>query len=156
MKIKIKVLTEGCMPEIIEKGDWIDLKVAKSAKLEANTSKVTLLPLGVAMKLPQGFEAIVASRSSTPSKLGIICANALGIIDNSFMGNEDEWKYICSPMRETTIRKGDRICQFRIQLSQKATVWQKIKWLFSSGVEIKMVDNLGNNNRRGVGSTGIK
>lgn len=81
MKIKVKVITPGCMPEIIEKGDWIDLKVAKNVELEANTSKVNLLPLGVAMKLPEGFEAIVASRSSTPSKLGIICANAFGVID---------------------------------------------------------------------------
>jgi len=59
-------------------------------------------------------------------------------------------------MRETTIEAGDRICQFRIQLSQKATMWQKIKWLFSSGVELVQVDDLGDNNRGGLGSTGIK
>ena len=154
MKIKIKVLTEGCMPEIIEKGDWIDLKVAKNVKLEANTSKVNLLPLGVAMKLPEGFEAIVAARSSTPSKLGIICANALGIIDNSFMGNEDEWKFPAIAIKDATIKKGTRICQFRIQLSQKATIWQKIKWLFSNKIELVQVDNLSDNNRGGIGSTG--
>lgn len=154
MKIKIKVITPGCMPEIIEKGDWIDLKVAKNIKLEANTSKVTLLPLGVAMKLPKGFEAIVASRSSTPSKLGIICANALGIIDNSFMGNKDEWKFPAIAIKDTTIKKGTRICQFRIQLSQKATIWQKIKWLFSNKIELVQVDNLSDNNRGGIGSTG--
>ena len=154
MKIKIKVLTEGCMPEIIEKGDWIDLKVAKNVKLEVNTSKVNLLPLGVAMKLPEGFEAIVAARSSTPSKLGIICANALGIIDNSFMGNKDEWKFPAIAIKDTTIKKGTRICQFRIQLSQKATIWQKIKWLFSNKIELVQVDNLSDNNRGGIGSTG--
>lgn len=154
MKIKIKVLTEGCMPEIIEKGDWIDLKVAKNVKLETNISKVNLLPLGVAMKLPKGFEAIVASRSSTPSKLGIICANSLGIIDNSFMGNGDEWKFPAIAIKNTTIKKGTRICQFRIQLSQKATIWQKIKWLFSNKIELVEVDNLSDNNRGGIGSTG--
>lgn len=154
MKIKIKVLTEGCMPEIIEKGDWIDLKVAKNVKLEANISKVNLLPLGVAMKLPEGFEAIVAARSSTPSKLGIICANALGIIDNSFMGNKDEWKFPAIAIKDTTIKKGTRIGQFRIQLSQKATIWQKIKWLFSNKIELVQVDNLSDNNRGGIGSTG--
>lgn len=154
MKIKIKVLTEGCMPEIIEKGDWIDLKVAKSVKLEANASKVTLLPLGVAMKLPKGFEAIVASRSSTPSKLGIICANSLGVIDGSYRGNEDEWKFPVIAIKNTTIKKGTRICQFKIQLSQKATIWQKIKWLFSNKIELVQVDNLSDNNRGGIGSTG--
>ena len=59
-------------------------------------------------------------------------------------------------MRETTIEAGDRICQFRIQLSQKATMWQKIKWLLSSGIELVEVDDLGNENRLGFGSTGIK
>ena len=59
-------------------------------------------------------------------------------------------------MRETTIEAGDRICQFRIQLSQKATMWQKIKWLLSSGIELVEVDDLGDDNRGGFGTSGIK
>lgn len=101
LKIKIKVLANGYMPEIIDKGDWIDLKLAETVHLvppQAGTLKkkqeqlqtlsyrnvtaeVTYLPLGVAMELPKGFEAIVLPRSSTPKKLGIICANSMGVID---------------------------------------------------------------------------
>ena len=73
----------------------------------------------------------------------------------SYCGNTDEWNYVCAPMREVCINQFDRICQFRIQLNQKATFWQKLKWLFSSGVEFVFVDNLNNNARSGLGSTGI-
>lgn len=176
LKIKVKVLTQGCMPVINEKGDWIDLKSATEMKLDAPQSDVLkrktvegervghrdveiptyYIPLGVAIKLPKGFEAIIASRSSGPKKLGLLIPNGKGIVDNSYSGNEDQWHYICSPMRETTIEVGDRICQFRIQLSQKATMWQKIKWLFSSGIELVEVDDLGDNNRGGFGSSGVK
>ena len=176
LKIKVKVLTEGCMPEINEKGDWIDLKAAKDMEFNAAQSGtlkrktvegeevsyrnveigVTYIPLGVAMKLPDGFEAIVASRSSGPKKLNIFIPSGIGIIDQVYSGNRDEWNYIASPMKATTIYKGDRICQFRIQLSQKATVWQKLKWMFSSGIELVEVDDLGDNNRGGFGSTGVK
>ena len=176
LKIKVKVLTEGCMPEINEKGDWIDLKAAKDMEFNAAQSGtlkrktvegeevsyrnveigVTYIPLGVAMKLPDGFEAIVASRSSGPKKLNIFIPNGIGIIDQVYSGNRDEWNYVASPMKATTIHKGDRICQFRIQLSQKATVWQKIKWFFSSGVKIVEVDNLDGADRDGIGSTGVK
>ena len=175
LKIKVKVLTEGCMPEINPKGDWVDLRSAVSINLDApqsGTLKKTridgvdvshrnvsidtyYIPLGVAMKLPKGFEAIIAPRSSTPHKFGLFIPNGQGIIDNSYSGNSDEWNFIVSPMKEATINKGDRICQFRIQLSQKATVWQKLKWLFNSGIELVQVDDLGDNNRGGLGSTGI-
>jgi dUTP pyrophosphatase len=176
LKIKIREITEGCMPEIIEKGDWIDLKAAEDVVLKAPQAGVRkretidgevishrdvsfnyhLLNLGVAMQLPAGFEAIVDARSSTPSKLGIICANSQGVIDNSYQGNDDEWKFPAIAIRDTTIHKGDRICQFRIQLSQKATMWQKLKWLFSSGIELVKVQKLNGNNRTGIGSTGVK
>ena len=176
LKVEVKVLVEGCMPEITEKGDWIDLRSAVSINLDAPQSGVLkrtkidgkevshrninidtyYIPLGIAVKLPKGFEAIIASRSSVSSKLGLFIPIGQGIIDNSYSGNNDEWNYICSPMKTTTIHKGDRICQFRIQLSQKATIWQKIKWLFSSGIEIVQVDNLRDENRGGMGSTGIK
>lgn len=176
LKIKIREITEGCMPEIIEKGDWIDLRAAKDVVLKAPQAGTRrrktingevesyrdvsfsyhLISLGVAMQLPNGFEAVVDARSSTPSKLGIICANSQGVIDNSYQGNDDEWKFPAIAIKDTNICKGDRICQFRIQLSQKATVWQKLKWLFSSGIKLEKVQKLNGNNRRGIGSTGIK
>ena len=115
-----------------------------------------LIPLGVAMKLPKGFEAVLLPRSSTYKKFGIIQTNSIGVIDNTYCGNNDEWKYPAIALRDTVIKKGDRICQFRIQLSQKATLWQKIKWFLSSGIKIIKVDSLDNNDRGGFGSTGVK
>lgn len=176
LKIKVKVRTEGCMPVISENGDWIDLRSAIGITIpapQAGTLKRRIykgervsyrdvgihtyyIPLGVAMQLPKGFEAIINSRSSSPKKLGLFIPNGQGVVDNTYNGNNDQWHYVCSPMKETTIEKGDRICQFRIQLSQKATMWQKIKWLLSSGIELVEVDDLGDNNRGGLGSSGIR
>lgn len=177
LKIKVKEITKGCMPYIIQNGDWIDLVCAEDIKINAPqadtlkevhfndgsrakyrnvTADLEYIPLGVAMQLPKGFEAIVAPRSSTPNKFGIMCANSFGVIDGCYCGNNDEWKFPVVAIRPTFIEKGCRICQFKIQLSQKATLWQKIKWLFSSGVELVKVDNLQENNRGGFGSTGIK
>ena len=160
LKIKVKELTEGCMPNIIEKGDWIDLICAEDMKLNITTLEdnpdVKYIHLGVAIQLPKGFEAIVAPRSSTPNRFGIMCANSFGVIDNCYCGNTDEWKFPVIAIRPTFIEKGCRICQFKIQLSQKATLWQKIKWLFSSEVELVKVDNLQENSRGGFGSTGTK
>lgn len=170
LKIKVKVLTKGCLPTISEKGDWIDLYAAKTVEIKAaqsgilyqeNNTKyrdisipVYKIPLGVAMELPKGFEAIIDSRSSSPSKHNIFIPNGQGVIDNTYNGDDDEWQYVCSPMTKTTIYQYYRVCQFRIQLSQKATVWQKLKWLFSSGVKIVEVERLNNKNRGGIGSTG--
>lgn len=170
-KIKVKVLTPGCMPVINPKGDWIDLMSAKDMCIKAAQAGVqyqednekyrdvhmhtTYIPLGVAMQLPDGYEAIVASRSSGPKKINLFIPSGIGVIDNSFNGNKDEWHYVSSSMTNTRIKRGDRICQFRIQLSQKATLWQKIKWLFSSGVELVEVEELNNTNRGGLGSSGI-
>lgn len=176
LKIKVKVLTEGCMPQIIEKGDWIDLKAAEDVQLKAPqagtlkrktangvevayrdvTFDSKLIKLGIAMELPAGFEANVLPRSGTYKEFNIICRNSEGVIDNSYKGDEDEWRFPALAFGNSTIKKGDRICQFRIQLSQKATMWQKIKWLFSSGVELVEVSSLGNDNRGGFNSTGIK
>lgn len=160
LKIKVKEITKGCMPSIIQNGDWIDLICAEDMKLNITTLEdnpdVKYIHLGVAIQLPKGFEAIVAPRSSTPSRFGIMCANSFGVIDNCYCGNTDEWKFPVIAIRPTFIEKGCRICQFKIQLSQKATLWQKIKWLFSSGVELVKVDNLQENSRGGFGSTGTK
>lgn len=171
LKIKVRVWDNVCTPVISENGDWIDLRSAQDMDIYAPQSgvqyqkdnikyrdvniPVVYIPLGVAMKLPDGFEAIVASRSGTPSKIGLFIPNGQGVIDNSYSGNDDQWHYVCSPLRNVTINKGDRICQFRIQLSQKATIWQKIKWLLSSGIEIEIVDKLDDNNR-GMNVTGIE
>lgn len=172
LKIKVKVLVKGCMPVISDKGDWIDLRAAQEMEIKAaqsgvqyqeNNKKyrdvvtpVVYIPLGVAMQLPKGFEAIVASRSGGPKKLGVFIPNGQGIIDNSYCGNNDQWYYVASPLKDGFIEKGSRICQFRIQLSQKATMWQKLKWLLSSGIELVEADNLENESRGGLGSSGLK
>lgn len=172
LKIKVKVLTEGCMPEINPSGDWIDLRSAQDVDIRAaqagvqyqeNNEKyrdviipVTYIPLGVVMELPQGFEAIIASRSSGPKKLKVFIPNGQGIVDNVYNGNDDQWHYVASPMENASIKKGDRICQFRIQLSQKATMWQKLKWLFSSGIKLVEVNDLGDENRGGFGTSGVQ
>ena len=171
-KIKVKVLTEGCMPTINKKGDWIDLRAAEDIIMRAPQSgvqytednvkyrdvhiPVTYVPLGVAMELPKGYEAIIASRSSNPKNFRLFIPIGEGIVDNSYNGNGDQWYYPASSMGNVVIQKGSRICQFRIQLSQKATVWQKIKWLFSSGIELVQVNSLKGKNRGGIGSSGTK
>lgn len=154
MKIKVKVLTDGCMPVINKKGDWIDLRAAKNMSFSLKEA-VNYIPLGVAMQLPKGFEAIMASRSSTPKKQGMFIPCGIGVIDNSYSGNGDQWHFIAVPLKDTKINKGDRICQFRIQLSQKATFLDKIKWLFSNKIELVQVNNLNEENRGGLGSTGV-
>lgn len=174
MKLKIKINSPYEI-KITSKGDWFDLKYAgeditfdgfeniKTNYVDAEgkkhykkriTPKLQLLDLGVAMQLPKGFEAIVAPRSSTPKHYGILCANSIGIIDNAYNGNEDIWKFPAFVFGNKSIKYGDRICQFRIQLSQKATVLQKLKWLFTSGIKFQYVDKLENDNRGGIGSTG--
>ena len=95
------------------------------------------------MQLPKGYEAYVAPRSSTPKNFGIICANSFGIIDNSFCGDNDEWKLPVYAIRDTYIEMGDRICQFRIVKNQPM-------------LEFEYVDTLGNSDRGGYGSTGKK
>lgn len=162
MKLKIKVKNlGGTLPKIIEKGDWVDLssrqemgiRGPQSYKKEV-TFDSTLIPLGVAMKLPKGFEAIVAPRSSSFKNFRIIQTNSIGVIDNTYCGNEDEWMMPVTALRNTVINEGDRVCQFRIQLSQKANVWQKIKWALSSGIKFVEVDELNPEDRGGFGSTG--
>ena len=154
MKLKIEVKTFGSqiLPEIIDKGDWIDLRVNDS--YAADKGEYRLLNLGVAMKLPEGFEAVVLPRSSTFKNYGILCANSQGVIDNSYSGDGDEWRFPAYFTRNVCIPYGNRVCQFRIQLSQKATFWQKLKWLFSNGVKIEQVKTLNTINRGGIGSTG--
>ena len=183
LKIKVKTLNGQKMPKIINKGEWVDLRANAAVELSGPQIKkvtpnskdkkgddkqkmppiqnpyiyeneVAYVPLGIAMKLPDGFEAIVAPRSSTPKNFGITIPNSFGVIDSSYCGNEDEWKLIALPFRSTIIYKEDRVCQFRIQLSQKATFWQKLKWFFSNGIEFVQVEDLEGTARGGFGSTG--
>jgi len=155
LKIKYKRVSNGddkVSPlQIINNGDWIDLSTLKDETLQQNV--LSKLSLGIAMQLPKGYEAIVASRSSSPFKYNIIIPNGIGIIDNSYNGDNDVWCYVAYSIKDVVIPKGTRIAQFRIQLSQKATPWQKILNLFYNGIEFIEVPKLYNDNRGGFGST---
>ncbi|MBQ9392008.1 MAG: deoxyuridine 5'-triphosphate nucleotidohydrolase [Lachnospiraceae bacterium] len=166
--IKIKMLDKSIEPpSLMEGGDWIDLRAAEDIEFigpytiqsRKNVDRTTVfsdykMPLGVAMELPDGYEAVLNMRSSAYKNYTVILANGQGVIDGSYKGDNDQWFVHLIPFRSNIIKKGDRICQFRVQLSQRATCWQKIKWLFSNGVKIKVVNNLNNNDRGGHGSTG--
>lgn len=155
LKIKVKLFRPQRLPELVDKGDFVDLRYGGENVVYLNEGDYTLLELGVAMKLPKGFEAIIVSRSSTYNRFGIMNPNGFGVIDGSYSGNNDEWKYPALALRDSiVIHTWDRICQFRIQLSQKATVWQKLRWLFSSGIKFVKVDDLDGTDRGGFGSTG--
>lgn len=153
MKIKYKAPYEL---KITDKGDWVDLRANENVMFDLSNYK--MIDLGIAMELPKGFEAVMASRSSTFKNWGIILGNGIAVIDNSYSGNNDIWKYPAYLLRnfrsETKIYKGERICQFRIQPSQKATIFQKLRWLFTNKIEYVRVDSLKNIDRGGFGTTG--
>lgn len=139
--IKVKYLADIEPIKAIKQGNWLDLRCAEDTELKAGEFK--LIPLGVAMQLPDGYEALVAPRSSTFKNYGILMANSLGIIDSSYCGETDEWKFPALAIKDTVIHKNDRIAQFRILFRQ-----QELK--------IKTVETLGNPNRGGFGSTGVQ
>ena len=170
--IKVKVLTEGCLPVISEDGDWIDLRAAEDVHLDgpyavARTRKggessrrvifpTKNVPLGIAMELPVGMEGNIVPRSSSNKKFNILQVNSPGVIDQSYCGEGDQWHMPIMATGEVNIQKGDRVCQFRIYLSQKATFWQRLKWNLSNGIKIKVVDSLDNPDRGGLGHSGVK
>ena len=121
------------------KSDWIDLRSAVDVELKAGEFK--LIHLGIAMKLPEGYEAHVVPRSSTYKNFGIIQTNHCGIIDSSYCGPNDYWYMPAYAMRDTVIHKNDRICQFRIEKNQPKLVFEE-------------VNELSGANRGGIGSTG--
>ena len=125
--------------EKIDKGDWIDLK--STEYIELKKGDFALIPLGIAMQLPYGYEAHLAPRSSTFKNYGLIQTNSVGIIDRSYCGDNDEWKMPVYATRDTKIFAGDKICQFRIVKNQP-------------NISFKIVDVLGNKDRNGFGSTG--
>lgn len=141
VKIKVKYLRDITKLNKIEIGDWIDLRAAEEMHFDFGERK--LIPLGVAMELPEGYEAIMAPRSSLAKNFGLMCVNSIGVIDNSYCGDNDEWLFNAFALRETTIKVNDRICQFRIQKKQP-------------DIEFEEVETLGNKDRGGIGSTGIK
>ena len=123
----------------IDKGDWIDLRAAETVEMKAGEFR--LIPLGVGMILPEGYEAHLAPRSSTFKNFGIIQTNSIGVIDESYCGDNDQWHYSAYALRDTVIHKNDRICQFRIMKKQPE-------------IDFIEVDALKDNDRGGFGSTG--
>ena len=125
--------------EKIEIGDWIDLRAAEDVELKAGDFKI--ISLGVSMKLPERCEAHIVPRSSTFKTWGVIQANSMGIIDNSYSGTNDIWRFPAYATRDTKIKVNDRLCQFRIVKKQPK-------------VELIEVDKLDDIDRGGFGSTG--
>lgn len=140
--IHIKYHDDACRVERIDVGDWIDLRCQEDVHLSHH--EYSLIPLGVSMRLPEGYEAWVLPRSSTFAKHGIVMANGMGVIDNSYCGDGDVWHFPAIAMRSTSIPKGTRIAQFRIMPRMTS----------GSDVEFVEVDELGGENRGGFGSTG--
>lgn len=120
-------------------GDWIDLRIAEDVEMKAGEFK--MFSLGVSMEIPTGFEALVIPRSSTFMKYGVILSNSLGLIDESYNGDNDIWRFPAYATRDTFIPKNTRVCQFRIIEHQPEIVFDE-------------VDTLGNKDRGGFGSTG--
>ena len=158
MEIKIKYHDEDLVRiEKLDVGDWIDLRAAEDVFIPLNT--FALISLGVSMKLPEGYEAHVAPRSSTFKNWGIVQTNSIGIIDNSYSGTNDIWKLpvYCleeryqlpdpygeaDPTPGVWIHKNDRVCQFRIVKRQPE-------------VEFVEVEELDATDRGGFGSSGVK
>ena len=138
--IKIKYLDADI--EHIEKidiGDWIDLRAADDVILYAGEYKA--IPLGVAMELPAGYEAIMAPRSSTFKRHGIMMANSIGVVDESYKGDLDEWHFPAIAISGGRVRKNERICQFRIIKHQPPVVFEEVQ-------------SLSGKSRGGLGSTG--
>ena len=136
--IKVKYFNDDCKVE--RHGDWIDLKAAEDVSLRAGD--YTQIPLGVAMKLPADYEAHLVPRSSTFRKYGVIQTNGVGIIDNGYSGDDDEWAMPVYATRDVMIREGARIAQFRIMQTM------------DDDVITHTVDKLNPISRGGFGSTG--
>ena len=141
MKINIKYFSEKIerLRYIDGKSDWIDLRSAEDVKLKAGEFR--LIPLGVAMQLPEGYEAHVVPRSSTFKNFGIIQTNSCGVIDESYSGDNDQWFMPVYALRDTEIHVNDRICQFRIFEHQPK-------------IELEEAEHLEGADRGGFGSTG--
>ena len=142
LQIKIKYLDDSIAKlEKITIGDWIDLRAAEDIVMKQFDFK--LIHLGIAMQLPEGYEANIVPRSSTYKNFGILQTNSFAVIDESYCGDNDWWRYPVVALKDTEIKKGDRICQFRINNKMPK-------------IELMEVEILGNKDRNGLGSTGVK
>lgn len=141
--IKIKYFTQAIdrLSYIDGKSDWIDLRAAEDVILKAGEFR--LIPLGVAMKLPEGYEAHIVPRSSTYKNFGIIQTNHQGVVDETYCGDGDQWFFPAYALRDTQIQTNDRICQFRIMEHQPVLCFDE-------------VPELTDTDRGGIGSTGIQ
>ena len=139
--IKIKYFTDKIekLTYIEDKSDWIDLRAA--ADIDLKKGEFKLIPLGVAMELPKGYEAHIVPRSSTFKNYGIIQVNHMGVVDESYCGDGDQWFMPALAVRDTRIRTNDRICQFRIMEHKPP-------------LEFQEVESLTGPDRGGFGSTG--
>lgn len=139
--IKIKYHTDITPIEKVSYGDWIDLRAAETVTMKAGEFKI--ISLGVSMQLPANYEALVIPRSSTFKTWGVLQANSVGLIDNSYCGDNDIWGFPAYATRDCVIEKDSRICQFRIQP-------------IMAYVDIIATESLGNESRGGFGSSGVK
>ena len=139
--IKVKYFSDDMEPlcYVDGKSDWIDLHTAEEVTLKAGEFR--LIPLGVAIALPEGYEAHIVPRSSTFKNYGILQTNSMGVVDCSYCGDNDQWRMPVYATRDVTIEKGARICQFRIMKNQPQ-------------LEVLTVDHLDGPDRGGFGSTG--
>ena len=121
--------------------EWVDLRAAEDITMIKGDFR--MIPLGICIELPPGYEALVLPRSSTFKNFGILLVNGMGVIDAEYCGDNDVWHFPALAMRNTIIHKGDRICQFRIIRQQP-------------DIEFEVVEHLGNKDRKGLGSTGVR
>lgn len=140
-QIKIKYFTDKIekLAYIDGKSDWIDLRASEEVTLKQG--EFALVPLGVAMELPKGYEAHIVPRSSTYKNFGVIQANHCGVVDGSYCGDNDMWRMPVLAVRDTVIHVNDRICQFRIMKNQPEINFDEVKHLEET-------------DRGGFGSTG--
>lgn len=139
LTINIRTLPGVEVPKVLSVGNWIDLCSAEKVYIEQACH--SLISLGIAMEIPKGYEAHILPRSSTFKKWGIIMANSMGIVDNTYCGDNDIWMFSAIATRNIVIEKGDRIAQFRIVEIQPS-------------IRFNQVGSLGNKDRGGFGSTG--
>ena len=142
-EIKVKYFVDGLdeLCYVDGKSDWIDLRAAETVTLRAGEFR--LIPLGVAIALPEGYEAHIVPRSSTFKNYGILQTNSMGVVDCSYRGDGDQWYMPAWATRDVTIEKNARICQFRIVRNQPQLTFTR-------------VERLEDADRGGFGSTGRK
>lgn len=141
LEIQVKYHGDVQPLEKLPQGDWVDLRAAERVEMKAGEYR--LISLGVSMKLPRGYEAHVAPRSSTFKKWGILMTNSVGVVDESYCGDHDIWYFSALAMRDTVIEKGDRICQFRLVQKMPEAAFETVEFLSDP-------------DRGGIGSTGTK